>query len=156
MRMTPSQRPGSQDALGAAFVIVVIAMIVIGWIYLSTPAPVEVARETADAKAKAKEQALLELKNKIDAEESRRLALDPAVQKHSREICAAHNDWGVRACDAVAQGQVYVGMTADQVRVSWGSPRSVNPLSIRREQWVYASRSVDFDSGIVTSFQSSR
>jgi hypothetical protein len=151
--MTPSSRPGSQDALGAAFVIVIIAMLAIGWKYLSTPAPVQVAKEAADARTKAKEQALLELKNKIDAEESRRLALDPAVKKHSTEICAAHNDWGVRACDAVAQNQVYEGMTADQVRMSWGNPRSVNPLSIRREQWVYASRSVEFENDIVTSFQ---
>ncbi len=139
-----------------AFVLIVIAMLAAGWYYLSTPAPVQVAKETADTKAKEKEQALRDLKNKIDAEESQRLALNPAVKKHSLEICTAHNDWGGRACDAVAQNQIYAGMTMDQVRASWGEPRSTEYLSVRRERWIYPSRSVDFENDLVASFQQSQ
>src|SRR5690348_14934333 len=116
--MAQSSNPGSQQAIGVAFVLVVIAMLAAGMYYLSTPAPVKVAKETADVKAREKEQALQDLKNKIDAEESKRIGLSPAVKKHSLEICAAHNDWGGRACDAVAQNQIYEGMTPDQVRAS--------------------------------------
>ena len=59
-------------------------------------------------------------------------------------------------CDAVAQGQIFAGMKPDQVRMSWGKPRSIEPVSIRREQWIYPSGSVDFENDVVTSFKDSR
>jgi len=143
----------SQTGLAIAIGLVAVGLIVGGWLLLSGPAPVELAKEAADAKANAKEQALRDLKSKIDVEEQRHLALDPGIRKHSKEICDSHPDWGVRACDAIAQGQIYVGMTAEQVRSAWGKPRAVNPMSIRREQWIYVTGSVDLENDVVASFQ---
>ena len=153
-----SQRYSSNSPEGFALVfgLVVAALIAIGWLLFSGPAPVELAKQAADEKVQTKEQALRDLKDKIDAEEHQRMLLGPAIRKRSREICESHSDWGVRACDAAAQGQIFVGMKADQVRTAWGAPRSVNPMSVRREQWVYASGSVDLEDGVVTSFQQSR
>lgn len=48
--------------------------------------------------------------------------------------------WGKRAIDAVANAQVYVGMTASQARMSWGPPsdtRTTQTKSVKHEQWIY-------------------
>ncbi len=153
-----SQRYSSdpRERVAIVFGLVGAALIAIGWWLFSGPSPVEIAKQTADSKTQAKDEALRDLKGRIDAEEQRHRLLGPADQKHSREICAQHNDWGIRVCDAVAQGQIFVGMNADQARMAWGKPRSVEPMSIRRERWLYASGSVDLEDGVVTSFQQSR
>ena len=63
---------------------------------------------------------------------------------------------------AMATGKVMIGMTAEQVRRSWGAPTKVN-ASIgkygRHEQWVYdrgnyQSQYVYVQNGLVTSIQS--
>src|SRR6185436_19112276 len=132
MSQRNSANPTERFAL--VFGLVAAALIAVGWLLFSGPAPVEIAKQTADSQKQAKEQALRDLKEKIDAEEHQHKALGLGVLKRSNEICASHNDWGVRVCDAVAQGQIFAGMKPDQVRMSWGKPRSIEPVSIRREQ----------------------
>jgi hypothetical protein len=146
----------SQTGLAVALPVVVAAMVVGAWLLLSGPAPVEIAKEAAEGKASAREQALRDLKTKLDVDEQRHLTLDPGTLKHSKEICASHADWGVRACDAIAQRQIFAGMTAGQVRASWGNPLSIDSLPLRRERWIYSSRSVEFENSLVTTFQQSR
>ena len=67
-----------------------------------------------------------------------------------------------RIISATASGKVTRGMTAAQVRSSWGSPTKINK-SVgsygSHEQWVYdrgnfRSQYVYLENGIVTSFQS--
>src|SRR5438552_178273 len=113
--MTKGQNDASEYTLGIAVVIVAVLMIVGAWMYLTVPDPVQVRKEAAETAATAKEQARRDLKEKIDAEEHHRLTLSPAVTKESRETCRLHPDWGMRACEAVAQRQVYVGMSTEQV-----------------------------------------
>ena len=145
----------SQTALAVALPVTVVGMIVAAWFLLSGPAPVEIAKEAAEAKANAREQALRDLKAKLDGDEQRHLALDPGTLKHSAEICASHADWGVRACDAIAQRQIFAGMTPEQVRAAWGNPLSIDPVSRGHERWLYASKSVEFENSLVTTFQQS-
>lgn len=66
------------------------------------------------------------------------------------------------AANAIAQGKVFVGMTAAEVRRSWGAPTKVNTTlsgGSRSEQWVYdrgnfRSQYVYLDNGIVRTIQS--
>lgn len=67
----------------------------------------------------------------------------------------------VRRNNAVANGRVSVGMTAQQVRRSWGTPSKVNK-SVgsygTHEQWVYDRGDYRFqyvyvDNGVVTGVQ---
>jgi hypothetical protein len=48
--------------------------------------------------------------------------------------------WDARVWNAIEDGKVYVGMTAEQAKMSWGEPHEVNRTTVGnsvREQWVY-------------------
>jgi hypothetical protein len=141
----------SRVGLAVALPIVAVAMIVAAWLLLSGPAPVEIATEAAEAKASARQQALQDLRAKLDVDEQRHLALDPGILKQSQEICASQAGWGFRVCDAVAQHQVSAGMTPEQVRASWGKPLFVESVSPGRERWTYSSNAVEFENNLVKS-----
>jgi len=66
----------------------------------------------------------------------------------------------IRVQEAIANKQVMLGMTAAQVRESWGEPDDINRTMTRwgtHEQWVYGpgltATYVCLDDGIVTSLQ---
>lgn len=64
--------------------------------------------------------------------------------------------------DAIANKRIFVGMTADDVRASWGAPTKINATintGGKSEQWVYdkglaPSQYVYLTNGVVTSMQS--
>ncbi|MFH1373839.1 MAG: hypothetical protein ABII79_08600 [bacterium] len=64
--------------------------------------------------------------------------------------------WEPSVSEKVRAGVISLGMTCEQVRLSWGPPsdvhRSVGSWGIR-EQWVYRTQYVYFENGIVTSYQ---
>ena len=46
--------------------------------------------------------------------------------------------WPAKVWSALENKQVFVGMTAQQVRLSWGAPKEVQPAGLNgAEQWVY-------------------
>jgi len=52
--------------------------------------------------------------------------------------------------------KICLGMTAEQVRVSWGNPYDINRTVGSwgsHEQWVYGEKYLYFDNGILTSWQ---
>ena len=66
----------------------------------------------------------------------------------------------IRVQEAIVNKQVMLGMTAAQVRESWGEPDDINRTMTRwgtHEQWVYGpgltATYVCLDDGIVTSLQ---
>jgi hypothetical protein len=66
--------------------------------------------------------------------------------------------WSQRAIKAVLAEKIYLGMTPEQVRASWGEPDDINrTLSTygTKEQWVYrdADAYVYFRDGRVTTIQ---
>lgn len=62
-----------------------------------------------------------------------------------------------RVADAIANVQVFIGMTAAEVRLSWGHPASINrtiTASTVSEQWVYGSGAYAYlTDGTVTAIQ---
>ena len=53
--------------------------------------------------------------------------------------------------DAIKSGQVTLGMTAEQVRRSWGEPKSRKGTpDSTNQQWIYRHRTVIFENGVVT------
>lgn len=66
------------------------------------------------------------------------------------------------AANAIAQNRLYVGMTAGEVRRSWGAPSKINSTVNGRgtsQQWVYdrgqfKAQYVYLDNGVVSSIQS--
>lgn len=70
----------------------------------------------------------------------------------------AHDE---KVAAAIAEQQIFIGMTADEARQSWGAPNKIN-TSIgsygRHEQWVYdrgrsRAQYVYVENGVVTSMQ---
>ena len=61
---------------------------------------------------------------------------------------------------AILDREVQIGMTDEQVKLSWGNPGKINrtvTVNHVREQWVYGSSTyLYFDNGVLTSFQDSR
>ena len=69
-------------------------------------------------------------------------------------------EWGDKV-DLIKQGKIRVGMTKEQVRISWGNPNDINRTTTMygtREQWVYKGYDYDrdyvyFDGDICTTIQ---
>jgi hypothetical protein len=73
----------------------------------------------------------------------------------------SHPEWPQKTRLAIANNEILIGMTKDQLLASWGLPndinRSVYPKVIR-EQWVYGPPFHDYeayvyvDNDVVTSY----
>jgi hypothetical protein len=90
---------------------------------------------------KASQSELVEHAQKAQVEQQTRprdleLLKRPAV----RAACTTHSDWTMEDCQTIDQKRVAIGMTAEQVRLSWGKPQQINATissQTHREQWVY-------------------
>lgn len=82
-----------------------------------------------------------------------------ATRGRALRLVQAHRGWPTEVLSAVMCGFVQEGMTAEQLKASWGAPernnRSVGSWGVH-EQWVYPSNYVYLANGKVTSWQSSR
>ena len=85
------------------------------------------------------------------------LAFDPPT---AEEICAAHPAWSATECQRISEGNIWLGMEAEQLQVSWGRPTDINRTVTRygtHEQWVYRydtkTQYVYLEDGSVTSWQ---
>lgn len=65
--------------------------------------------------------------------------------------------WSDRVWSAIEDQSVFIGMTANQARLAWGTPTSVNRTTTRsgtREQWVYGGGNyLYFQDGILETIQ---
>lgn len=66
-------------------------------------------------------------------------------------------DWKEKVWNAIERESVFVGMTKEQVKISWGEPENINKTIATygtREQWVYSSNYLYFEENKLTSIQS--
>lgn len=95
------------------------------------------------------------------------LPYDPEAKAH-REAAAAEverikriksNKWPATMERAIIDRKVQIGMTAEQVTMSWGKPernnRSVGLWGVH-EQWIYGDTYLYFQNGVLTSYQDRR
>jgi hypothetical protein len=92
---------------------------------------------------------------------------DTNVSESFRDICRFEDyfleedprktyKWDEKIWSAIDKGEVFLGMTKQQVIMSWGKPERINRTVISSstsEQWVYGRVYLYFDNGILTSFQ---
>lgn len=106
-----------------------------------------VDRDLAKIKADAEKQRINTEKQKAVKAQNDRIALikakklPPQIEK------------------AILDRKVQIGMTDEQVKLSWGNPRTINRTVMVNhvsEQWVYGSTYLYFDNGVLTSWQDSR
>jgi hypothetical protein len=67
--------------------------------------------------------------------------LTAASAKTAAELHSEYPSWSTRDCERVSQHMIWIRMTAEQARESWGAPDEVNhPVYDGGvlEQWVYA------------------
>ena len=61
--------------------------------------------------------------------------------------------WPTKVWTAIENKEVFVGMTASQIRMSWGAPKTVNPISPgQSERWTYMPNySLTLKDGVLNS-----
>jgi len=67
-----------------------------------------------------------------------------------------HPELPLSVSQSIRRGEVSIGLNTEQVRASWGEPKDTNRTVTAHavhEQWVYHSRSLYFDDGVLTSWQ---
>jgi hypothetical protein len=126
--------------VGGFFLLLVI--LAISAMYKSSQAEMATQGQQAQAAAETRPHDLQLLKR-------------PAV----RAACTTHADWDMETCQTMDQKKVSIGMTAEQVQLSWGKPDRINTTSTARadhEQWVYGKEYLYVQDGILRSMQTSR
>ncbi len=92
--------------------------------------------------------------------EEQRAAEERYLKTKPGQVWAKHKDWSREVCRLIADRQIAIGMTKDQVRAAWGRPQSVNSTvyaSGTHEQWVYgAGQYVYFEGDVMTTLQQSK
>ena len=66
-------------------------------------------------------------------------------------------NWSEKVWNAIEEEKVFVGMTSEQAKLSWGNPKSINRTHTGtsiHEQWVYGSGNyLYFEDGVLTTIQ---
>lgn len=109
--------------------------------------------------------AKIELLNKENIKKENREKIAERIKEESvlnakgKRLRSKHPDWTIEECDTISKGEIYVGMTKEQVAAAWGKPyhinKTVNALGVS-EQWVMretGNNYVYFENGICTAFQ---
>jgi hypothetical protein len=122
--------------------VLLLAILAVSVMHKSTKARMQVQAQTVQAAAETRPRSLELLKH-------------PKV----RAACSAHPEWEMEVCQSIDQGEVSIGMTADQVRLSWGKPEKINATlssERQREQWVYGKQYLYLQNGVLKSMQTPR
>jgi hypothetical protein len=131
----------------------VLKRVVVGFVLVV--AAVEVVHMYVGATAKAEKQG----REAQIAQNSRPDDLLRLKRLAVREACTKHADWDMETCRTIDQEKVTIGMTDEQLRLSWGKPSTVNTTMTagrQREQWVYGRDYIYVENGTVRSMQTSR
>lgn len=117
---------------------------------------VDSLRDIADEKAAIAKQKADVATAKLRAQQAAQKA---AQKKADYEASVRSHGWSEKVVKAILGEKIFVGMTAEQARLSWGKPDHINKTvraSGVSEQWVYGSgQYVYFNDGILTSYQTS-
>lgn len=103
----------------------------------ATPSQRREAEETRGIKARA-----MDVEARIEAWATEQRAVSQAVEDPRQTYVDAHPEMSDEVKRAIVGQRIRVGMTPEQVAVSWGKPESKNITDGaygRREQWVYPS-----------------
>ena len=77
----------------------------------------------------------------------------------AKQLAVRYPVWDAEAIGVVMCRMIVLGMTAEQLRASWGAPSKINRTVVTRgthEQWIYGSTYVYVENGLVSSWQDSR
>lgn len=76
------------------------------------------------------------------------------------ELKKKYPTWSQQTIDDIAQKKIWIGMTADMARESWGEPSKINRTVSGsygvKEQWVYGDDYLYFKSGVLETYQVGR
>jgi hypothetical protein len=131
------------------FVIVIVSFF--GFMFSKYDPKKEEAKKIAASESTMEENPLAGVRS-LSMDRVRGTGLPPKAKKLTDKYPA----WPEEICEVVAEKRIRIGMTKEQVRVSWGKPERVNRTVTSRsnhEQWVYGGAYLYFDDDILTSFQ---
>lgn len=71
------------------------------------------------------------------------------LSARGRALCEEHPAWSSDFCNQIVHHKVSLGMTQEQVQLSWGKPDRINRTASLRgdstEQWVYGRQYLYFE-----------
>lgn len=79
-----------------------------------------------------------------------------SINELREEIFIRHPDWSQEIKNLILGSKIQLGMTTDQAFASWGYPEDINRTVGSwgtHEQWVYSSKYLYFENGVLTSWQ---
>lgn len=81
---------------------------------------------------------------------------ESTVGRAVRDVAVEHagHDWPEETRDAIRDGRVLEGMSREQVELSWGWPRTIEPLAspVGGERWIYRRHGWEsFDGGSLSN-----
>lgn len=96
----------------------------------------------------------LERQRRIDETNKRQNILN--AEKEKQRKIELYKKYGQTIGQKILDGKIWLGMTSDMAKASWGLPeknnRTVGSFGVH-EQWVYSSSYLYFEDGILTSWQ---
>lgn len=75
---------------------------------------------------------------------------------YRQEFVRRHPEWSEKIKQNVLNGNIFIGMTKEQARASWGEPYDINRTTTQwrvKEQWVYGGKYLYFDDEMLTTIQ---
>ena len=79
-----------------------------------------------------------------------------AAQRYAQRVAYLTSQYGDENARLILQGKVKIGWTKEMCRESWGSPRDIKRTTTAttvHEQWIYYSKYLYFENGILTTIQ---
>jgi len=118
-----------------------------------TPYKEYIAKKEAATKEKAREEEEARILEQEQAKKRYAAAIERDNQKKSQLI----KKYGEKNGLMIFEGKVWIGMTAEMARDSWGYPKDINrtiTANLTHEQWVYDNdKYLYFENGILTTIQ---
>ncbi len=120
----------------------------------------EIRYELEKPEREAREKRRQARLKKIREEEAKIRKETPGTLEYRQEYVKNHQNLSKRIKNCILKGEIRLGMTKEQVEVSWGKPRDINKSVGSwgvHEQWIYRKFShstyLYFENGILTSWQ---
>lgn len=120
----------------------------------------EIRYELEKPEREAREKRRQARLKKIREEEAKIRKETPGTLEYRQEYVKNHQNLSKRIKNCILKGKIRLGMTKEQVEVSWGKPRDINKSVGSwgvHEQWIYRKFShstyLYFENGILTSWQ---
>lgn len=115
----------------------------------------KIKADAAEKKKKMTEDSISLVKTQLAAKKEYEQKIKVQKESQAKRKAELINKYGTTNAQRILEGKIWLGMTSEMARDSWGSPNNINrdvgSWGVH-EQWVYGDTYVYFENGILTSW----